>query len=150
MGGEPPVEGARDRGHAVRAVREPGFVQEEQPQDLREPERDDGEVILSEPQGDHRQAGAGGGGEHDCRWPRDDEWRAPDGQQGGGVRADGEGRDDAEIHETGQSPLDVQAERQQGPHPDERHDGGEVRGHARSLTSGRRRDRSAARAAPRG
>ena len=149
VSGEARVERARNRGHAVRAAREPRFVQEEQPQDLAEAEGDDGEVILSESQRDHRQAGAGRGGEPHRRRPREDERRAPDGQQGGRVRADGEERDGTEVHEPGQAPLDVQAERQERPDADERRDGGEVGDHARALTSARRRGRSASPAAPR-
>jgi len=57
--GESRVERARDRGHAVGAAREPGFVQQEQPQHLGEPERDDGEVVLAETQRDRRQPGPG-------------------------------------------------------------------------------------------
>src|SRR5439155_119858 len=78
------------------------------------------------------------------------ERRAPDGQQGGRVRADAEEGDGAEVHESGQSPLDVQAEGEQGAHADQRRDGGEVGNHPRALTIGRRPGRSAAPAARRG
>jgi hypothetical protein len=141
--GELGVERARDRRHAVGAAREPRFVQEEQPQDLAESEGDDGKVILSEAQGDHRQPGAGGGGEPDGCGPREGEGCPPDGQQGGRIRADGEKRDGAEVHEPGQAPLDVQAERQHGADADQRGDGGEVGDHPRALTIARRRGRSA-------
>ena len=149
MPGEPRVERARDGGHAVGAAREPRFVQEEEPQDLAEAEGDDGEIVLPEPQRDHRQPGARGGGEPDRRGPREDERHAPDGQQGGRIGADGEEGDGAEVHESRHAPLDVQAERHERADADQRRDGREVGDHARALTIARPRGRSASQAAPR-
>ena len=129
MPGELRVKRARDRRDAVGPAREPRFVEEEEPQDFAEAERHDREVILSQAQRHHRQPGPGGGGEPDCGRPREEERCAPDGQQGGRVRADGEERDGAEIHEPGHAPLNVQAERHQRADTDQRGNGGQIRDH---------------------
>src|SRR5262249_29191636 len=43
---EPRVEGPRNRGDAVRPTREPGLVEQKQPEDLGEAQGDDGQVVL--------------------------------------------------------------------------------------------------------
>ena len=142
---EPRVERTRDPGHAVGAAREPRFVQEAEPEDFREAERHDGEVVLAQAERHHREPGAGRGRERHGRDPRQHERRAADRQQRGGIGADGEERDDAEVHEPGQSPLDVQTERQERPDADQGRDGGEVGEHEFTAFP---RDRWAAPAAP--
>jgi hypothetical protein len=99
LAGEPRVERAGDRGDAVGAPGEPGLVEQKESEHFGESESYDGQIILAQSQRHERQRGARGGGECDARGPRQEQRHAADCQERGGVGADGEERDRAEVHQ---------------------------------------------------
>ena len=135
VGGEPRGERARDPGDAVGAAGEPRLVQKKEAYHFGAAQRDDGEIVLAEPERGEGERGPGHAARHEGGGPRERQSDPGDGEQARGVGADPEEGHHAEVHEPRQPPLHVEPEGQQGADPDEGGDGHEVAGHARDPRS---------------
>ena len=129
---EPAVERTRDPGDAVGAPGEPGLVQEEEAQGLAEAQRDDGEIVLAQPERRQRQPRAREAADHEGGAPRQRPDDTRDHEQPRGVGADREEGHDAEIHQPREAPLHVEAEGQQRADAHQGGDGGQVADHDRA------------------
>ena len=105
-------------------------VQQEQAEQLGEAEGHDGEVVLAQPQGGGADEQARRHREHDPGRHRHPEVDTGQGEEGGGVGAEGVEGDVAEVHEAGDAVVQGEAQGEQGLDADDRRQRHEVLGHA--------------------
>ena len=113
------LERLRDLGDSPRPVGRPDLVLEHEPEDLRDPERRDREIVAAKPDADpphppgdqgtrdHRGADAGRDGEVE---PSEMARRGGGGEDGADVGADREESADPGVEQAGEPPLDVEAQ----------------------------------------
>ena len=106
--------------NAVGAVGQPQLVAGDQADDLREPERDDGQIVAPQARRGQRHGRAGRRGhQHRRRQTQHDRRAMRAGEQCCGIGAEAEEADEPEVDHPGHAPHHVQPERQQRVEPGE-------------------------------